>query len=97
MDYVLLTIEVLLCSICSIGISILVCVPEAQGTATYCKFSRLTRSYEPTHARKTRYSHDALIVGRNSHAPSCQNICTMGNKKNLHNGNSTMSNQMQFI
>ena len=29
----------------SIGIITLVCVPEAQGTATYCEFFRLTRSY----------------------------------------------------
>ena len=49
----------------SIGIIILVCVPEAQGTATYCKFSRLTRSYALiTHARETRHSHDALMAGR---------------------------------
>ena len=64
----------------SIGIIILVCVPEAQGTATYCEFSRLTRSYALTHVRETRHSHDALIAGRNSHAPRGQYYCTMGNK-----------------
>ena len=47
----------------SIDIIILVCVPEAQGTAKYCKFSRLTRSYALTHARETRHSHDALMRG----------------------------------
>ena len=46
-----------------IGIIILVCVPEAQGTEMYCKFSRLTRSYSLTHARKSRRSHDALTAG----------------------------------
>ena len=48
----------------SIGIIIFVCMPEALGTATYCEFSRLTRSYALTHARETRHSHDALIAGR---------------------------------
>ena len=45
----------------SIGIIILVCVPEAQVTATYCEFSRLTRSYALTHASETRHPHDALM------------------------------------
>ena len=45
----------------SIGKIILVCVPEAQGTATYCELSRLTRSYALTYARETRHSHDALL------------------------------------
>ena len=39
----------------------LVCVPEAQGTATYCVFSRLTRSNAPMHAREARHSNDALM------------------------------------
>ena len=36
-------------------------MPEAQGTETYCEFSRLTRSYALTHSRENRHSHDALM------------------------------------
>ena len=52
---------------------LLVCVPEAQGTATYCEFSRLKRSYALMLAREhspLTWRIDALIAGRSCFAAS---------------------------
>ena len=51
----------------SIGIIILVCVPEAQGIATYCEFSRLTRCYALTHAREGSHAVMHLRMPEKAH------------------------------
>ena len=57
----------------SIGIIILVCVPEAEGTATYCELSRLTSSFK--HLRMpeklaTRMMHWCIDCGTQIFAAS---------------------------